>query len=69
MKVTVRKAPLPPGETEPPVVVELWMTPEEAKSHAHRSPELEDAIEDALVEHLRTRYRVHRRVNTGRHPS
>jgi hypothetical protein len=69
VKVTIRKGPPTTEIPDGPVVVEVWMSPAEAKAHAHRSPALEEAIEAILPEHLRTRYRVSKQVHSGRHPA
>ncbi|MFZ3194085.1 MAG: hypothetical protein WA154_12885 [Moraxellaceae bacterium] len=68
MKVTVRKAPLVkdkdgwPISPLPPVVVELWMSSEEAILLDLHDIPLREAVEEALTEHLRSRFRVSRQV-------
>lgn len=68
MNVTIRKGPATEEHPEGKVVVETWMTVAEAKAHAHKSVLHEEALEAALEEHLRTRYRVSKQVPTGRFP-
>lgn len=68
MRITIRKGPPAQDTKECPVVAELWMTVEEAKAHANETPLVDEAIAEAVTEHLRTRYRVSRNISTGRHP-
>jgi hypothetical protein len=48
-------------------VIEVRMSLEDAKSHAHRSVVLEDAIEDAMREHMRVRSTINRNIAAGAH--
>lgn len=71
MRVTVRKAPPPkdaPEGSPPPVVIEVWASSPECITLDFTSVPLREAIEECLVEHLRTRYRVSRQVKETQQP-
>lgn len=67
MQLTIRKANPTDKQPNGGVVIEVRMSIEDAKAFAHRSPQLETAIEDSMTEHMRHRSTIGRTVHTGGH--
>lgn len=68
MRVICRKANGATKEAPQQVVMEVWMSKEEAILHSYLQPltDLEETEQKALVEHLKTGHRVSHTVTRGR---
>lgn len=64
MRVTVKKGPTPRdgSSDEPQVIMETWMTTDEARDLNLNGLAYGDAVGEALTEHLRHRHTTSRNV-------